>query len=546
MEIVDFYDFVRPYSHEADIRRDLIARIETAVRASPLAAGKDVRIRSFGSFASNLYLPVADMDLVAVSGSFEERGRPSFCHGKQPTPKHQLANHLIRWGVPKQNSMIVVAKSKVPILKFVDAETDIKVDISFENDSGLRAIRTFEAWKEQYPEMPALVMIIKQFLAMRGLNEVVDGGLGGFSIICLVVSMLQLMPENQRSSLDSQSRYGQLLLNFFDLYGNKFNLRETGITMSPAGYFNKQVPGACNAKKINFKGLTIVDPNRSDNDISGGSRKVGLIFEHFRGALHEIQNQLSRIANGQARDPSILGCILGGNYTSFEKQREILKDLDRGQNNPSSPRLARQPQPPATSYYPEAPTPRLARETPAPASSYYPPPPPPGLARQSQPQASSYYPPPAPPAQYPQYPWQNYSQEAPPPARGGHYYAPQNAYAFQPPGPPPSQPPQPWQQSSSYQPLPAPPPPSSFGSGQGSQPTNGNTGYGSPFAFAHVPSDGFPQSPQSLPPPPPEPEFKTDVLQKLRKNEVNNKTSKQSKRAKKKARKAQNATSSSM
>lgn len=76
-EIIDFSHYVAPRPYEQKARRDLIDRIERVVRRAP--DGADVQIRSFGSFASDLYLPTADMDLVAVSRSYLSGTRPVFC-----------------------------------------------------------------------------------------------------------------------------------------------------------------------------------------------------------------------------------------------------------------------------------------------------------------------------------------------------------------------------------------------------------------------------------------------------------------------------------
>lgn len=329
--MVDFHEFVRPYTFEAECRNELIDRIQSAIRSWRSHVNKDIEVRSFGSFASELYLPTADMDLVAVSPSYLRFGTKAFCQKRNEM--WNLSHHLDR--IAKKNTMVVIAKAKVPILKFVDEQTDLKVDISFENDSGLRAIETFRDWKHDYPEAPQLVVIVKQLLAMRGLNEVHSGGIGGFTIICLVISMFQLMPQEQSQSSSQQGRLGELLLNFLDLYGNKFNRHTTGITMDPPGYFNK-LTDYCPAR-INPTGLTIIDPNREDNDISGGSKQVEAVFKCFRGALTMIQHRLDAISKGESDDRSILGCVLGGNYSSFIQQREILRSCAaRRQSQPVS------------------------------------------------------------------------------------------------------------------------------------------------------------------------------------------------------------------
>ncbi|KAI5360975.1 putative PAP/25A-associated, polymerase, nucleotidyl transferase domain, nucleotidyltransferase Trf4 [Septoria linicola] len=344
-EVMDFFDYVAPRSYERSARVDLINRIERVVRMAP--AGQDVEIKSFGSFASDLYLPTADMDLVAVSRHYMSGGRPMFCQSS--SKMHKLAALLKNYRVAKDDMVTVISKAKVPILKFVDALTGIKVDISFENDSGINALPTFRDWKERYPRMPTLVVLIKQFLTMRGLNEVFLGGIGGFTIICLVTSMMQHMEPEKLSGDDCS--YGELLQNFFDLYGNKFDIQNTGIMMNPGRYFRKGVdPVYC---KINPNTLTIIDPNRRENDISGGSRQIDKVFKCFRGAHNEIQRRLNDVRTGKSKSNSILGCIIGGNYSSFDAQRQLLRSLDRGSQSQSSSTAAPPPPAPARALPPQ-------------------------------------------------------------------------------------------------------------------------------------------------------------------------------------------------
>ena len=239
-----------------------------------------------------------------------------------------LAYHLVRRGIAIEDTLAVVPRAKVPIIKFTDRDTGIKVDISFENDSGLKANATFQKWKEEYPALPTIAVVIKQLMAMRDLNEVVSGGIGGFSIICLVVSMMQMMPEVQSGSMEPEHHFGDLLLNFFDLYGNKFNIKTTGIMVGTnPGYFSKlrhPMP------QQNDNRLTIVDPNRPDNDISGGTRNIGEVLNVFREAHSAIQRKLHGFQAGEDGSESLLACILGGNYSSFIRQREKLSMLQRG------------------------------------------------------------------------------------------------------------------------------------------------------------------------------------------------------------------------
>lgn len=132
------------------------------------------------------------------------------------------------------NSIECIASARVPILKFVDKLTGLRVDLSFDNDSGLLANETFQRWKSQFPVLPVILSVIKQFLLIRGLNEVPTGGLGGFSITCLVTNILQHLPHG-----NVQPNLGTILLDFFNFFGKKFSYETTAIRMDPPGYFNK-------------------------------------------------------------------------------------------------------------------------------------------------------------------------------------------------------------------------------------------------------------------------------------------------------------------
>ncbi|KAL9614909.1 MAG: hypothetical protein Q9167_000651 [Letrouitia subvulpina] len=223
----------RPQNSERTVREELLYRLEEAVEQ--LIPG--CNIHCFGSFAAGLYLPNADMDVVVISSTFRATGQRTACQSMNQMVK--FGSFLERCGLAERDSIDVIAHAKVPLVKFVDRLTSIRVDISFENQTGLIANQTFYAWKRQYPAMPVLVMLIKQFLMMRGLNEVVNGGLGGFSVTCLVTSLLQNMPRVQKGDIKPEETLGEVLLEFLDLYGNQFDLARTAIVMDPPGYVDK-------------------------------------------------------------------------------------------------------------------------------------------------------------------------------------------------------------------------------------------------------------------------------------------------------------------
>lgn len=231
-EVVDFYEYIKPRDFEERLRGELVRDLKQFCRK----VFRDAEMYPFGSFPSGLYLPTGDMDMAFMSDGYMKGGVPKYStKNTLYRLRGQLMNHKVAW----EDEIEVIPSAKVPLVKFIEHKTGLKVDVSFENNSGVTAIATFKAWRDRYPGMPALVTLVKHFLLMRGLNEPVNGGIGGFSVICLVVSMLQMMPEVQSGNLDTRHHLGQLLLHFFDLYGNKFNYQTVAISLNPPHWIPK-------------------------------------------------------------------------------------------------------------------------------------------------------------------------------------------------------------------------------------------------------------------------------------------------------------------
>jgi non-canonical poly(A) RNA polymerase PAPD5/7 len=355
---LSFYNWAKPQEFENIVRADLINRIEMAFRQRY----NGVSVRAFGSYASGLYLPTADVDLVLLSNTFTRTGVRTF--GERKGQIYGFSAFVKSTNLAVPNSIECIAHARVPILKWVDKLTGLRVDLSFDNDSGLVANETFKKWKAQFPAMPVILSIIKQFLLIRGLNEVPTGGLGGFSITCLVTSLLQHFPQGH-----SQPNLGNILMDFFYFYGKHYRYETQGIRMEPPGYFNKTFFG-------NPDRLTIEDPNNQDNDISGGTKEISLILRTFSKAHTTLMNRMQQLAYCENHQSSILGPIIAANFDEYIEQREQLHHIFMAE-----PRFARfrAPPPPPPGPHPDeaSPPPLPPGPPPGPAPSSTQPPPPP-------------------------------------------------------------------------------------------------------------------------------------------------------------------------
>jgi non-canonical poly(A) RNA polymerase PAPD5/7 len=340
-EILDFYDWVAPQPFERAARQALITRVTNALSTQRWFPQDVGRVLSFGSFPAGLYLPTADMDLVYASDRYCDGGLPVLQTGTDRSAfsktLYKAADRLKRVGLAR--NVTVIAKARVPIIKFKDKLTNLDVDISFENLSGVQAQATFNDWKKAYPDMIYLVALVKQLLVMRGLNEVHTGGLGGFSIICLIVSFIQHAPQVEN--------LGDCFLSFLKYYGKDFDLAKKRIQMNPprvldkVGYIpcgrhgldkifetnNLQDVYGIDGRAEQASGLSIQDPNKPDNNISGGSRRAVDAFRVFAEAYDTLMDRMCIIEAGGDVGHSILRFIIGGNYESYIKQRDYLRGI---------------------------------------------------------------------------------------------------------------------------------------------------------------------------------------------------------------------------
>ena len=156
----------------------------------------------------------------------------------------------------------VIAKAKVPIIKFITTHGRLSVDISINQKNGIAAGKMIKNFLIELPALRSLVLVIKSFLNQRGMNEVFTGGLGSYSIVCLAISFLQMHPKIRRGEIDPEKNLGVLVIEFFELYGWYFNYNEVGISLRNGGsYFNKSRRGWAASKAPHL--LSIEDPGDS-------------------------------------------------------------------------------------------------------------------------------------------------------------------------------------------------------------------------------------------------------------------------------------------
>lgn len=115
----------------------------------------------------------------------------------------------------------------------ISSAVSLAVDISISSDgchSGLSAREYVLLAQRKSPQLRPLVLVLKQFLSERGLNETYTGGLSSYCVVLLAIYFLGL-----KENIPRLKNLGALLLRFFEFFGGEFNFKKLGICVNRSG-----------------------------------------------------------------------------------------------------------------------------------------------------------------------------------------------------------------------------------------------------------------------------------------------------------------------
>lgn len=289
-EVTKFVHYISPTPEEHQMRGWVVERLQKVLDAMPLS-DVSARARCFGSFETRLYLPTSDIDMTIMVHE-KTTDKVSWKYESKESIRrflYVLAKELKKAGFCR--SCEVIGHARVPIIKTKEMISGYAVDISINADNGIKSAQIQRSFSESiYPEsLRSMVLVIKQFLAQRSLNEVYTGGIGSYAITLLCVSLFQMHPRIMSGGLDASKNLGVLLLEFFELYGKRFNYDNVCVSVLEKGrYLRKQTKGFYNMSQPWL--LSIEDPCDQYNDVAKGTYGINRIKQTFSGAYDLLSN----------------------------------------------------------------------------------------------------------------------------------------------------------------------------------------------------------------------------------------------------------------
>ena len=304
-EILDFYEYIKPRPSEIRMRADLVDRVKRVV----LQQYPEATVEVFGSYRTGLYLPTSDID-ICVYGKWAK------------LPLFTLEEALHKANIAVKGSLMVIDKTTVPIIKFIDGLTEVKVDISFNTELGPRSVDLIKDYMQQFPHITKLIFVLKQFLTQRQLNEVYFGGINSYNLFLLFVSFFQLHPRNQAS--DKSANLGVLLIEFFELYGKNFNYMKTGICINDGGSYipKEQVQ---NSERTDNGLLYIQEPLNHTQNTARGCYGMWQVKQAFENAFLRLHTAVINRDNPPLKSSSLLSSIIKV-YTEVHEYRSWVEN----------------------------------------------------------------------------------------------------------------------------------------------------------------------------------------------------------------------------
>jgi non-canonical poly(A) RNA polymerase PAPD5/7 len=297
-EIVWFVRLIEPTAEEIRAREQLVQRIRGLVKKTFEKSGNHgnatTHIQVFGSQATNLFLPTSDIDIVVYTKDTSNTSTTTDEKQQEAatSPLHTFAGALREeWGDSELSYLDIIENTKVPLVKFTHKDTNVCIDVCFDQATGPPAAQLMTQYLDALPPLRPLTFCLKQFLVARGLNEPYSGGVGSFLLQLMIVSFLQ---QRERYAVHFQrptlNNLGCMLLEFLQLFGTDFNYATTAISVRNDGYYFSK--GRPDTRDVFFNAsrplsLALENPLDAQHDVGTSSFRMPIVQRAF-GTAYRI------------------------------------------------------------------------------------------------------------------------------------------------------------------------------------------------------------------------------------------------------------------
>ena len=294
-EIIDFYNFIKLTKKEENIRYKVFNNVmEVINKHYPNYKGE-----IFGSFPQGLSLSNSDLDI--------------FLYFKNcPNDKKEILkilSNILR--ILKQSGKfrkIFVISAKVPIIKCLDKNSGIKIDISINRKSNYIRNSYVKSIINKYPCIQYLTLLIKFYLRQRKLNDTHKGGISSIVIFNLIYAYI-LYAKKINKYNENIINLGSILIDFFEFFGYIFQYKNIEINNLCGGFFKIRNDNDSNLLYLN-------NPIDNQNMLKN--------TYNFERVILAFQNALNCLYNPNQPEKSYLSDFIIPNFI-LKRRSEIIE-----------------------------------------------------------------------------------------------------------------------------------------------------------------------------------------------------------------------------
>ena len=223
----------------------------------------DANLRPFGSIVTGLATPISDMDVaLEIDQSLAGTLNSLQLRVSRVEKLRLLQNYIYKH--PPLKDPHIVKSTRVPVLRFMHGPSNLQLQVVPSLD-GIDKVDLIRGWLEEFPYMRPIYFIVKTTLAVRGLSEPKEGGLGSYTLLCMILGFFRMAGNSRRDSLSAT------LCDFLEFYGH-FNTRYYCISVRPPRMFKKRT-------RYEMKQVDRVEDAGGEDEVVRWHRKMSIVHE---------------------------------------------------------------------------------------------------------------------------------------------------------------------------------------------------------------------------------------------------------------------------
>ena len=297
-EIIQYYEYYGPNEEQDKLGRNFFFTVRSIIETY----NPSFKVELYGAWGLRVYSKLSDLDVSVVLPLNPKRKKHvrnvhliDLQEEEIKYIQEEISEIYLKFmGCKSFSAVKYFEKNTIPSLKVVDKESSLTMIIQFNKVERISSFPIIKKFMIIHPEFKFLVLILKELLKSRELNNIKNGGMPSYVLMLLIISYLL---ETKKEGVNRDLLLSEHLLNFFSLYGIRFNYKMLGISIRSGGfYFSREDRGWSDSSDLSLISLSnsnvsisVENPQDPSVDIGKSIKQMKQIQIAFAYAFDSIK-----------------------------------------------------------------------------------------------------------------------------------------------------------------------------------------------------------------------------------------------------------------